>query len=187
MRLKKINAILSLLSVLLLAVHVGYNIFSYITFYYNPTLKLFTAIPFMVVVCGHAVCGMCSVFLASDGTDLITYRKQNRGTVIQRVSASLIFPLLILHINAFNLLKTFSSNGQLLLFFLVVILQALFFAIIALHIATSFSKAFITLGLLSDMDKKKRIDLITRIVCVLSCAAAVYSVVQGEIFMFLLM
>ena len=185
MRLKKINAILSLLSVLLLTVHVGYNIFSYITFYYNPALKLLTAIPFMVVVCGHAICGMCSVFLASDGTDLTMYRKQNRGTVIQRVSAALIFPLLILHINAFNLLKTFSSNGQFLLFFLIMFLQVLFFAVIALHIATSFSKAFITLGLLSDMDKKKRIDLITWIVCAVSFVAAVYSVVRGEIIMFI--
>ena len=185
MRLKKINAILSLLSVLLLTVHVGYNIFSYITFYYNPALKLLTAIPFMVVVCGHAICGMCSVFLASDGTDLTMYRKQNRGTVIQRVSAALIFPLLILHINAFNLLKTFSSNGQFLLFFLIMFLQVLFFAVIALHIATSFSKAFITLGLLSDMDKKKRIDLITRIVCAVGFVAAVYSVVRGESIMFI--
>ena len=43
MKLKKINAALGLLSIVALLLHLGYTVFAYITFYYNPTLKLLTA------------------------------------------------------------------------------------------------------------------------------------------------
>ena len=58
-------------------VHIGYTVFAYLTFYCNPTLKLLTAIPFMVLACLHAICGMLTVFLQSDGTRLDLYPRQN--------------------------------------------------------------------------------------------------------------
>ena len=39
MTVKKWNARLSLLTILLLLIHEGYQLFAYITFYYNPVLS----------------------------------------------------------------------------------------------------------------------------------------------------
>ena len=62
MKLKKINAVLALLSILLLLAHVGFSVFAYLTMYYNPILTLVFAWPFMITACLHAVCGMLTVF-----------------------------------------------------------------------------------------------------------------------------
>ena len=102
MKLKKINAALGLLSIAAMLLHIGYTVFAYLAFYYNPTLKLLTAIPFMALACLHAVCGMLTLFLQSDGTRLELYPKQNARTILQRVSAALMLPLLMLHINTFG-------------------------------------------------------------------------------------
>ena len=80
MKLKKINAALGLLSIAAMLLHIGYTVFAYLAFYYNPTLKLVTAIPFMALACLHAVCGMLTVFLQADGTRLDLYPKQNLRT-----------------------------------------------------------------------------------------------------------
>ena len=105
MKLKKANAVLALLAILIMLMHVGYSVFAYLTMYYNPFLSKLFAWSFMVIACLHAVCGMLAVFLQSDGTRLDQYPKKNLRTILQRVSAALIFPLLILHINTFALMK----------------------------------------------------------------------------------
>lgn len=186
MKLKKTNAAVSLLTSLALLIHVCYNIYSYLTLYYNPSLKKLTAIPFILFTCIHAICGMCSVFLLSDGTRLDIYQKQNRETVIQRVSAALIFPLLILHLRTFDLLKTSAGDRVLPLYILVTLLQIIFYAVTSAHVAVSFSRALITLGILTDRSKQKKLDRIVRILCIVLFAAAVFAVVKGQLKMFLL-
>ena len=71
MRLKKANAALGLLSALFLLAHIGYNVFCYLTFYYNPVLKTVFSLPVIVLVCAHAILGMLTVFLSSDGASLL--------------------------------------------------------------------------------------------------------------------
>lgn len=78
-------------------VHICYNVFCFLTFYYNPTLQKAVSIPFIVLVCVHAVLGMLTLLLSSDGTRLDGYPKQNLRVILKRVSAALIFPLLIVH------------------------------------------------------------------------------------------
>ena len=141
MPLKKINAALGLLSIAAMLVHIGYTVFAYLAFYYNPTLKLLTAVPFMVLACLHAICGMLTVFLQSDGTRLDMYPRQNARTVLQRVSAALILPLLILHINTFGLLQSSAEAGQWLWFALLMLSQPLFYGVVLAHIAVSVSRA----------------------------------------------
>ena len=63
MKLKETNAVLAILSEFALLIHIGYTVFAYLTFYYNPMLKTITALPFIVLACIHAVCGMCAVFI----------------------------------------------------------------------------------------------------------------------------
>ena len=185
MKLKKINAVAGLLACLTLLIHVCYNIYAYLTFYYNPTLKILTAIPFIVITCFHAVCGMCAVFLHGDGTRLDVYQKQNRQTIIQRVSAALIFPLLILHIRTFDLLKTSSGNENWLFFALLIFLQVVFYAVVAAHVSVSVSRALITLGILTDREKQRKLERFMLAFCAVLFAAAVFAVIKGQLKMFL--
>ena len=185
MRLKKINAALGLLSIAAMLVHIGYTVFAYLTFYYNPALKLLTAIPFMVLVCLHAVCGMTSVFLQADGTRLDLYPGQNTKTILQRVSAALMFPLLILHINTFHLLQSSAEAGQWLWFTLLMISQPLFYGTVLTHIAVSLTRAFVTLGWLTSRDRQKVIDRVVYVLCAVAFVVSTFVVVRTELAMFL--
>lgn len=185
MKLKKINAVLSLMTILTLLIHVGYTVFAYMTFYYNPGLKLWTSVPFMVCACLHAVCGMAAVFLQADGTSLALYPKQNKGTIIQRMSAALIFPLLILHLNTFNLLASCAGGGRWFFFVLIVLSQPLFYGVVLAHTAVSFSRALITLGWLSSTEKKKITDWIVYAVCIICFVLSAFFIIKGQLAMFL--
>ena len=185
MPLKKINAALGLLSIAAMLVHIGYTVFAYLAFYYNPTLKLLTAVPFMVLACLHAICGMLTVFLQSDGTRLDMYPRQNARTVLQRVSAALILPLLILHINTFGLLQSSAEAGQWLWFALLMLSQPLFYATVLTHIGVSVTRGFITLGWLSSTEKQKVIDRVVYILCALAFVVSTFVVVRTELAMFL--
>lgn len=185
MKLKKTNAILGLLSTLCLLLHVCYSAFAYLTFYYNPLLKYVFSLPFIVLTCLHAVCGMLSVFLLSDGTRLTQYPRQNRQTLLQRVSAAAIFPLLILHLDTFSLMQSCAEKGQTLLILLLMLVQVLFYAVVLLHIAVSVTKGFITLGLLSSDVTRKRMDTVIYVLSAILLAAASFSVIKGEAAMFI--
>ena len=185
MRLKKINAALGLLSIAAMLLHIGYTVFAYLAFYYNPTLKLLTAIPFMVLACLHAVCGMLTVFIQSDGTRLELYPKQNARTILQRVSAALMLPLLILHINTFGLLQSSAEAGQWIWFALLMLSQPLFYGVVQTHIAVSVTRGLITLGWLSSTEKQKVIDRVVYILCALAFVVSPFVVVRTELAMFL--
>lgn len=185
MALKKVNAALGLLSTLALLVHVGYSTYVYLSFYYNPALKTLTALPFIVCACAHAVCGMCAVFLQGDGTSLDAYARQNRGTVVQRVCAALIFPLLIVHLKTYELLQGYAEQGAWGAFGLLIVLQLVFYAVVFAHTAASFSKALITLGLLASREKQQSLDRAVYAVCAAVFALAAFAVVRGQLVMFL--
>ena len=185
MPLKKINAALGLLSIAAMLVHIGYTVFAYLAFYYNPTLKLLTAVPFMVLACLHAICGMLTVFLQSDGTRLDLYPRQNVRTILQRVSAALMLPLLILHINTFGLLQSSAGAGQWIWFALLMLSQPLFYGTALTHIAVSVTRGLITLGWLSSTEKQKVIDRVVYILCALAFVVSTFVVVRTELAMFL--
>lgn len=184
MILKKTNAVLGLLSSIAVVVHMAYNCFCYLTFYYNPALKLVTSVPLMVLMCGHAICGMCAVFLLGDGTRLDLYPQKNRKTIIQRISAALIFPLLIVHLKTFEAMKSLSENGIWIGFALLMVLQLLFYVVITVHTSISFSKACITLGLLVDEKKVRLTDRIVALVMTALLLVTSFAVVKGELSMF---
>ena len=106
-----------------------YNIFAYATFYYNPKMKLFISVPLMILISFHAICAITSVFLTGDGTKTTLYPKKNYQTIIQRVSGILMLPMLIIHINSFELLKQTAQNQQ-WLFLFIIISESLFYGLI---------------------------------------------------------
>ena len=151
MAIKKWNARLSLLTLLLLLIHEGYQLYAYITFYYNPTLSKVTGFATAGCFALHAILSVISVFVLHDAKS-VAYKKLNIRTVLQRVSAVLILLLLPLHIFSFSLLKS-SAGG--VGYVLVEAAQIIFYAMLSCHVALSFSNALITLGRLSDIKKKK--------------------------------
>ncbi len=185
MRMKKINAALGLLSIVFMLLHIGYTVYAYLTFYYNPFLKMVFAVPFMVMVCLHAVCGMLTVFTQADGTRLDLYPQQNRRTILQRVSAALIFPLLILHINTFNLMKGCAEKGQTFFILLLMAAELLFFAVVITHVSVSLTKGLVTLGMLSSRETQKKLERIIYVIGAVIYVIAVYSVLKVQIVMFL--
>ncbi len=183
--MKKISAVLALLSILCMILHMGYSIFAYLTMYYNPFLKGVFAFPFIVFVCLHAIFGMLSVFTQADGTRMDLYPERNLRTVLQRASAALIFPLLILHINTFSLMRECAGRGQTFFIMLLIAAEILFFATVITHVAVSLTKAFITMGWLVSRERQARIDRIVYILGAVFFAAAVYAVISGQVAMFL--
>ena len=186
MKLKKANAALGLLSALFMLAHIGYSVFCYLTFYYNPVLKTVFSLPVIVVVCMHAILGMLTVFLSSDGTKLDLYPRQNMRTVLKRVSAALIFPLLIVHVNSFGLMKQSAETGNTPLVVLLILTEVVFFAVVITHIATSLTAGLITLGLLESKETQTRLDRIIYVLGALVFAMSAFAVVNGHITMFLL-
>lgn len=162
MNIKKWNARLSLLTVAMFLIHEGYHLYAYTILYYNPILSKFTGYAVVVALLLHAILSIISVFVLHDAKS-VSYKKLNIKTVIQRVSAVLIVLLLPLHIFSFGLLQ--SSVGG-VGYILTEIAQILFYAAVFCHIALSFSNAFITLGYLTDMRKKRVIDIVVTVICV---------------------
>ena len=139
----------------------------------------------MALLCLHAVLSMGIVFFSADGTKLNQYPKQNVGTILQRGSAILILPLLILHINTFSLLQTCAGNGNWFCFVLLLISQPVFYATVLTHVAVSVSRAMITLGRVSSLEKKKTVDRVVRIICAVFFIVVSFAVIKGELAMFL--
>ena len=184
MKLKKSNALLSLLTSLFLLLHIGYSVYAYLTFFYDPFLTKLFSVALIAAACLHAVLGMCAVFLMGDGAGLSLYPRQNRRTVVQRLSAALFFPLLILHIRTFDLLKASAGGGRWFGFALLIVAQLLFYADAIAHAAVSLSRALITLGWLSSRGTQKTLDRIVSVVGVLLFLAAAVCIVRTQLAQF---
>ena len=178
MKLKKSNAALGLLSILILLIHAGYQIVAYIMFLYNPMVTKLLAWAAVAVISMHAVLGMSIVMFANDGSSITQYPRRNLGTILQRSSAIGIMIMLILHVKAYDILKS-GTPGLVAAEFI----QLLFFSCVFTHIATSFSNAFVTLGLLENMDTKKKIDHVIWFICAVIWLAAV--IVVGRTYIIL--
>ena len=69
--------------------------------------------------------------------------------------------------------------------FLLFFGEILFFAVIVTHVATSLTKAFITLGWLISVEKQKKLDRMVYILGAVIFAVMVYAIVKGQVMMFL--
>ena len=168
MKLKKANAMLGLLAILILLAHAGYQVVAYILFIYNPLVTKLLAWATVAVVSLHAVIGMSMVMFVHDGASISAYQGLNMRTILQRASAIGIMVTLVLHIKAFDILKS-GTPGLIA----AELIQLLFFSCVFTHIGTSFSNAFVTLGFLGDIDRKKKIDRVTYVICAVFWAVTV--------------
>ena len=159
--MKKKNALLGLISIVLLIAHAAYQLFSYITFYYNPKVSGIIGSLLLLVVIAHVVISI-RIVLGKNESKTIVYKKKNIRTIIQRVSALIMLFLMPVHVLQFLILKN-SANA--LASIMIMFTLVLFFAALMTHISCSFSNMLISLGLLDDIKKKKVIDRFVLIIC----------------------
>ncbi len=161
MKLKKINAGLSLLTIALLFLHTTYQAFSFILSYQNLILTIAFGYALVASLSAHAVIGCIFVFGKHDSKK-IAYPKLNPQTTLQRISMIMISVLLLPHM--FSFLMRAKAAGS-IFYYLLEFSQVLFFAAVFLHVSVSFSKALITFGILKDNKSRKIVDVIISILC----------------------
>ena len=180
---KKINAVVGIAGTASVLIHIGYVIYAYLTFYYNPLLTNIFAYTTLVISCLHIILSGVIVFFVHDRGNGARYISLNMRTVIQRVSAVLMVLMLILHINTFKLLSSLSGSDR-VLFAVVMISQILFYAFALVHVALSAGNALITLGLISDIRKRRMFDVIVWVLCAMLFVVASFVILKTEIIMF---
>ena len=169
MRLKKVNAVLALITILIFLDHSVYQTVSYV-FLLERNKSTYIVGGFLAIFfIAHAVISMIIVFGRND-TVKIEYTKQNVKTVLQRDLGLLSFLLVWLHM----VVAKFMPN------IVLAILQVIFFCVLFVHIAVSFSKSLVTLGVVQDMNKLKIIDRVTAIVCTALCLVMSTVVVTSQ-------
>ena len=154
MNIIKWNARLSIFTTALLLVHELYQLYAYISFYYNPVLSKAFGYAVASGFVLHGILSAVCIFTLHD-TKTVAYKKLNLKTVLQRVSAAIIVLLLPLHIFSFALLQ--SSVGS-IAYIIVETAQVVFYVSLSCHVGLSFGNALVTLGRLEDMEKKRVID-----------------------------
>lgn len=180
--LKKINAILALISVFLLLAHVVYEIWSYMSFYYNPGMTVLIAYGFVTCVMLHIVISVFIVAYKHDGDALGKYPKKNIRTIIQRASAAGILVLLPFHIKTGDWVT--SHFGGTVFFIVLIVLGVLFWAFTFLHVGSSLTRALITLGIIKERKTQKIIDWTVWVISAALFVASVIIVIKTQVILF---
>ena len=107
--IKRINAVLGLSIIAAFLIHVGYEVYSYITFYYNPVVTKVIAYTALGLVALHVICSIISVAGHDKGNGL-KYPGMNMRTVLQRASAGFMLVFIIFHMNTFDMLSSNAGN-----------------------------------------------------------------------------
>lgn len=155
---KKINAITSLVSTLLIIVHGGYDAFWMFFRDKIPTLPKVISILLIISVLIHIVLSIIIVISGiknNKGKKEKIYKKQNIRTILQRIFAVVTMLLIPLH--------SIGMSNRLSPKLLHAIVHPIFFIAVYGHVAVSTSKAFITLGI-GNTKFIKVIDIVMSII-----------------------
>ena len=159
--IKKINAMLALFSIAALIIHAGYQTVSYAILYYNPVVSKVLGYIIMIPFVCHIFLSVISILFLHD-SKTIAYWRFNLAIIVQRICAVLIMCLFPVHRHIFELLQAHPDGS---VFVLIKAAEVLFYVVLFTHISVSFSRALVTLGILKNIDSKKRLDRIVWIVC----------------------
>jgi len=162
MKLKKINAVLSLVTILGLLVHLTNEMITYTLFIYNPVVSKVIGFSLMGLFLLHGGLAVTILFVSHDSHN-IEYKKLNKRTVFQRATAGLVVILLPLHIISFDLM---SKGPGPVVYVLLEVSRFLYYGSVLIHAGLSFGNALVTLGLLENRKKKRILDLIMLILSV---------------------
>ena len=168
MKLRKANAILSLITTMLLfyhAISLAAWMLSRGLIRRGSIITSFVMIGFFVV---HAIISIVLIISSNKGrkkTDGNHYFKLNRATLVQRISGVLLILFTWLHIAGTIGIMTPPPLVH-------AIVPPLFFTLVMAHVAISTSKAFITLGI-GDAKFVKEADALIKAVCLITLVADV--------------
>ncbi len=176
--MKKANAALGLLAALLLLVHMGIQVYIYLSFQYLPVLSKVSALAFMAPVAVHVLLSIALLFFAPGGLKRDPYPRFNRRTIVQRVSALVILLLLPLHVKTFEVLRGGAAPAG------VIAAELVFFAAVTVHVGTSFSRGLISLGRLDTPERQKRVDAAVWAALGILMLLAAAAVVRTQLVMF---
>lgn len=165
MKMKKANAVITLISMFLFLLHMIYNVLAFMMGFYNPVLSKIFGFSLLFLIALHAVMSIVIVAVFHD-SKTIQYKKKNMRTRFQRITAGIMVLLLPLHIFEIPLLQ---KTRGIFLFSLLQSVKFIFYSAVLFHVALSLTNAFVTLGWMEDRRKKNRIDralLITAVILV---------------------
>ena len=183
MMLKKTNAVLGLAIIAVFLIHIIYEIYAYLTFYYNPVLTKAIAYTALGTAGLHVLLSIYIVFFMHDRGNGIKYPALNVRTILQRISAAAIVPLMIVHINMFSILGMTAETAR-PLFFLALAVQAVFYADVLLHIGLSTGNALITLGIITSEKARKKAGITVWTICGILFIAALVIITRTQLAMF---
>ena len=165
MILRKINAVLSLITTFLLLDHA---IFNAVWMLSQGTIPKTTALSWVLIgfMAVHAIISIelgMSAHKGAEPTDAKTYPRKNAIIIVQRITGMLLIIFTALHVmGATGAIQTPA--------FIHAFVPALFFVICMAHTAISTSKAFVTLGV-GNAKVVKVIDIAVKVVCVATLVA----------------
>ena len=152
---------LTLFSIAALIIHAGYQTVSYAILYYNPVVSKILGCLISVPVICHIFLSIISVFILHD-SKTVKYWRFNAAIIVQRICAVLLLCLFPVHTKTFVLLQAHPDG---IIFVLIKVAEVLFYAVLFTHISVSFSRALISIGILKNIESKKRLDRIIWCIC----------------------
>ena len=167
MLMRKINAVVSLLTAVLLLNH---GIFNAVRMISRGTIEksvTFTSWILFGLMLAHAVISIDLAISAHSETEKQknkSYPKLNAATIFQRISGMVLIVFAGLHAAG---AAGFMTPPKLV----HAILPPLFFTIALAHVAVSTSKAFITLGI-GNAKFVKAVDIVIKVICAATLIAA---------------
>lgn len=169
MKLRKINAVFSLISTILIFGHAISLGICMLTNTKPPDMVGVMAFLLTAVMAIHAVLSIIPVFLAKKDKPeykVKEYPKMNVPTMVQRISGILMIPFTALHILGATRI---TNNPDIL----QAILPPIFFLFVLAHVAVSTSKAFITLGI-GNYKFVNIADKVIKLICILTLILDVF-------------
>jgi hypothetical protein len=164
--LKKCNSICSWILILCLLGHLFTMSYSMLTGWYDYTICKALAKSTAAVTAIHVLLSLILLFFFHDGGQLTKYPKQNIKTILQRASGIVIICLLHKHVKDFGFIVTGATLSGLDKVLLLTS-EILFFGAIFIHLATSFSRSLITIGLISTDEMEGRVNHVITIACII--------------------
>jgi len=160
MRLKKINALLSLLASVLLLEH---TLFSTVLLFRGKItgMPVTAMLPLVISTGLHALVSIGLLLFAHDRKTAAPYRKENGRTVFQRISGIAVLALFIIHASTYDLVDKGGMNGPAGL--MKTVQELLFIPLCLAHLSASFRNAFLSLGWVTTEKGTVILDRIIRI------------------------
>ena len=165
----------------LFVAHLGIMTFSMFTGWYDFKICNIVGYAALGLICVHAFCSVIVLFFLHDGAALDQSPSENFQTILQRASA--IALLILIHPHMVN--YEFMGTGELLsnseVIFRIV-LELLFLITVVIHVSTSFSKSFVSLGLASSQRAVDRLNFAAYLFCTIGlivCGFAILSFWTG--------